>query len=147
MAIAQEQVLDSNEDTGPVVVGGSGDAAPRARQALSIAPGDYAPASEAAIDYGRTPEREKFDKAIDYAKDSMYINPADSQMYSKERGLGPSINAARLDQRGIDVPALVGKIGHKTGGSIKNYTDKSGRLNLGSGRVSTASKGKSNSSW
>lgn len=36
--------------------------------------------------------------------------------------------------------------GYKKGGSV-SYTGKSGRLNLGSGRVSTATKNKSNSSW
>jgi len=151
MAIAQEKVLDSGEESAPIAAANSGDGSRGVggggvpRQALSIAPGDYAPAS--AIDTGYTPEREKFDNAINYAKESMYVNPSDNQMYSKERGLGPSINAARLDQRGIDVPALVGKMGRKEGGSIKQYTDKSGRLNLGSGRISTAPKGKKNAGW
>ena len=149
MAQAQDKTDALSEDMAPIAVANSGDGSRGVggggvqRQALSIAPGDYAP----AIDTGYTPEREKFDKAIDYAKESMYVNPADNQMYSKERGLGPSINAARLDQRGIDVPALVGKMGRKDGGSIKNYTDKSGRIDLKSCGVSTASKGKSNSCW
>jgi len=38
-------------------------------------------------------------------------------------------------------------MGMKDGGSTKNYTDKGGKLNLGSGRISTASKGKKNAGW
>jgi len=153
MAQAQDKTDAVSEDMAPIAAANSGDGSRGvggsavARQALSIAPGDYAPASEAVIDYGRTPEREKFDNAINYAKESMYVNPDDNQMYSKERGLGPSINAARLEQRGIDVPALVGKLGRKAGGSIKNYTTGDGKINLGQGRVSTASKGKKNAAW
>jgi len=151
MAQAQDKTDAVSEDMAPIAAANSGDGSRGvggsavARQALSIAPGDYAPA--AAIDTGYTPEREKFDKDISYAKSTMYVNPDDNQMYSKERGLGPSINAARLDQRGIDVPALVGKLGRKAGGSIKNYTTGDGKINLGQGRVSTSSKGKKNAAW
>jgi hypothetical protein len=37
--------------------------------------------------------------------------------------------------------------GFKKGGSVKSYTDKSGRINLGSGRVSTHTPSKKNSNW
>ena len=36
---------------------------------------------------------------------------------------------------------------YKKGGSVKGYTDKSGRINLGSGRVSTHTPSKKNSNW
>jgi hypothetical protein len=37
---------------------------------------------------------------------------------------------------------------YKNGGSVKNsYTTKDGKLNLGSGRISTASKNKSTPNW
>jgi len=35
----------------------------------------------------------------------------------------------------------------KKGGSVKKYTDSSGKLNLGSGRVSTSSKNSKQSNW
>ena len=38
-------------------------------------------------------------------------------------------------------------MGMKDGGTAKNYTDKGGKINLGSGRISTASKGKKNAGW
>jgi hypothetical protein len=37
--------------------------------------------------------------------------------------------------------------GFKKGGSVKSYTDKSGRINLGSGRVTTHASNKKNSNW
>ena len=44
-------------------------------------------------------------------------------------------------------PAFHEKPGiYKKGGAV-NYTDKSGRLNLGSGRISTTTSNKSNSNW
>jgi len=38
-------------------------------------------------------------------------------------------------------------MGMKDGGEAKNYTHKGGKINLGSGRISTASKGKKNAGW
>ena len=38
-------------------------------------------------------------------------------------------------------------MGMKDGGAAKNYTNKDGKINLGSGRISTASKGKKNAGW
>jgi hypothetical protein len=35
----------------------------------------------------------------------------------------------------------------KKGGSVKKYTDSNGKLNLGSGRVSTSSKNSKQSNW
>lgn len=37
--------------------------------------------------------------------------------------------------------------GFKKGGSVKKYTSSGGKLNLGSGRVSTASKNSKQSNW
>jgi hypothetical protein len=38
-------------------------------------------------------------------------------------------------------------MGMKKGGKVHSYTDKSGRINLGSGRVSTASKNSKSPKW
>jgi len=159
MAIIQEPSGDDDVNA-PVAANNSGDSSGGVGGGGGLASGqvfgktglasgqDFTPqSSQADVDVSATPERQNFDKDIAYAKKSMYISPDDNQMYSRERGLAPSINAARLEKRGIDVPALIGRVGRKEGGSIKNYTHSDGKINLGHGRVSTASKGKHNSSW
>ena len=76
----------------------------------------------AAIDFGRTPERERFDADI-------------TRAMSGERGLSPQAARNRLDARGVDVPAMMPKIGRKNGGAIKKMA--SGGM---TSKVSSASK-------
>jgi hypothetical protein len=53
-------------------------------------------------------KNKQFTADVDRAKSSLYMKPNDSNVYSKERGLGPGMAADRLQQRGVDIPGLVG---------------------------------------
>lgn len=123
----QESMVKTDEDAPIVVSGGSegmpqGGGVPTQRQALSIAPGDYAPAPEPALDLGYTPQRERFDADVTRATSGM-------------PGLSPQAARNRLDERGIDVSALMQKVGRKKGGVIKKMA--SGGM---TSKVSSASK-------
>jgi len=50
----------------------------------------------------------QFKADVDRAKSGLTMKPGDPTVYSKERGLGPTIAADRLQKRGVDIPGLVG---------------------------------------
>ena len=97
-----------------------GSGAPVPRQSFNIAPGDFPPAP--AIDFGQTPERARFDADI-------------TRAMSGERGLAPQAASNRLNARGVDVSAMLPKIGQKAGGAVKKMAS-GGKTS----KVSSASK-------
>jgi hypothetical protein len=50
----------------------------------------------------------QFQTDLNRVQSSMYMKPGDTNVYSRERGLGPSQAARRLSDRGVDIPGLVG---------------------------------------
>ena len=51
---------------------------------------------------------QQFQSDLNRAKSSLYMRPGDSNVYSQERGLGPSMASQRLQKSGVDIPGLVG---------------------------------------
>lgn len=68
-------------------------------------------------------DREQFDADIARAKAGLKMMAGDKEIYSKERGLGPSIAKRRLEDRGVDVAGLIGNRAtdndYKKGGRVK----------------------------
>ena len=67
-----------------------------------------------------------FDDDVKRAKDSLYMNKGEDDMYSRERGFGPRVAGKRLRDRGVDLEGLVGNranaedLGdYKKGGKVK----------------------------
>jgi hypothetical protein len=56
----------------------------------------------------RAIDNTNFRTDVDRVKNSMYMKPGDTNVYSRERGLGPSMARQRLSDRGVDIPGLVG---------------------------------------
>ena len=51
---------------------------------------------------------QQFQSDLNRVKSSLYMQPGDSNIYSQERGLGPSMASQRLQKSGVDIPGLVG---------------------------------------
>jgi hypothetical protein len=84
-----------------------------------------------AVTRPRRPDQQRAEAA---AADQAIIDRISQRMNPN-----PKLNSLRATRNTM--------MGMKDGGSAKNYTDKGGKINLGSGRVSTASKGKKNAGW
>jgi hypothetical protein len=90
----------------------------------------------------KSKEREDFDEDVATAKRALYKQPGEAAIYSRERGLGPSMARRRLEERGVDIPGLVaneptdsdmkkgGKVKKMAGGGMANKMkmfEKSGK--------------------
>lgn len=53
-------------------------------------------------------KNQQFQADLDKVKSSLYMEPGDPKVYSRERGLAPGIAARRLEAGGVDIPGLVG---------------------------------------
>ena len=69
----------------------------------------------------------ELDDDVATVKRALYKQPGDAQLYSRERGLSPGMARRRLDERGVDVRALVANeqnpddLGNfKKGGKVKH---------------------------
>ena len=69
----------------------------------------------------------QFDDDVKRVKSGLYMNKGEDRVYSRERGLGPSMAAKRLEDRGVDIKGLVGNrvneesLGsYKKGGKVKH---------------------------
>lgn len=69
----------------------------------------------------------QFDDDVKRVKSGLYMNKDEDRVYSRERGLGPSMAAKRLEERGVDIKGLAGNrandedLGsYKKGGKVKN---------------------------
>ena len=67
-----------------------------------------------------------FDDDVKRVKSGLYMNKDEDRVYSRERGLGPSMAARRLSERGVDIKGLAGNraneedLGsYKKGGKVK----------------------------
>ncbi len=56
----------------------------------------------------QVPNNQQFQSDLNRVKSSLYMQPGDSNIYSQERGLGPSMASQRLQKSGVDIPGLVG---------------------------------------
>jgi len=72
--------------------------------------------------------REAFDRDIKAAQEGLYVHPEKGGIYSRVRGLGPSMAGQRLEDRGVDVEQLIKQkfqrpemIQRAKGGSVKGY--------------------------
>jgi len=103
----------------------------------------------------------EFDDDVSTVKRALYKQPGDAALYSRERGLSPGMARRRLDDRGVDVRALVANeqnpddLGNfKKGGKVKHEDVKmdkkmmqkavnkhEGRLHKGSTMTKLASGG------
>lgn len=69
---------------------------------------------------------DQFDDDVKRVKSGLYMNKGEDRVYSRERGLGPSMAAQRLEKRGVDIKGLAGNrandedLGsYKKGGKVK----------------------------
>jgi len=53
-------------------------------------------------------DSDRFMSDVEYVRENMRMLPDDEVVYSKVRGLGPTLASRRLERRGVDVPGLVG---------------------------------------
>jgi len=53
-------------------------------------------------------DSDRFMSDVGYVRENMRMLPDDEVVYSKVRGLGPTIAGRRLEKRGVDLPGLVG---------------------------------------
>ena len=67
-----------------------------------------------------------FDDDVKRVKSGLYMNKDEDRVYSRERGLGPSMAARRLSERGVDIKGLAGNRAneedfgsYKKGGKVK----------------------------
>jgi len=71
----------------------------------------------------QTAKRGKFDDTLKRAKEGLYHDKEDDKIYSRERGLGPSMAARQLEERGVDIPGLIANkptdSDMKKGGKVK----------------------------
>ena len=51
--------------------------------------------------------RGQFDSDVAYAKRGLGMDAGDKKVYSKERGMGPSMAGKRLEDVGVDIPGLI----------------------------------------
>ncbi len=72
--------------------------------------------------------REAFDRDIKAAQEGLYVHPQEGGLRSRVRGLGPTLAAQRLEDRGVDVEQLIKQkfqrpetVNKAKGGSVKGY--------------------------
>jgi hypothetical protein len=53
-------------------------------------------------------DSDRFMSDVEYVRENMRMLPDDEVVYSKVRGLGPTLASRRLEKRGVDIPGLVG---------------------------------------
>jgi hypothetical protein len=85
----------------------------------------------------QTAKRGKFDDTLKRAKEGLYHNKEDDKIYSRERGLGPSMAARQLEERGVDIPGLIANkptdSDMKKGGKVKKMASGGSASKRGDG--------------
>jgi hypothetical protein len=86
----------------------------------------------------QTAKRNRFDEDLKRAKEGLYADKEDGKIYSRERGLGPSITARRLEEEhGVDIPGLIANKptdnDMKKGGKVKKMASGGSASRRGDG--------------